>query len=221
MAMTLQFSYGTVERALAASYGIPEAVRKTGFRGMLNNLQKLGALGEAARVGRGAPLVYTPTELHRFIVAIELCELGVPPATTVALIDGYWAKFESICNRAEKNNPAIHGGVPIDPNDDIVIYLGGVSLRTGSLKGARSPSIPNINHCKLRDLSGHMVQWIGDTTELPPRALVVNLSARLRSFHAALAEAHTVELLAERAKLDAKIEAAKIEPGQGRRKRGP
>jgi hypothetical protein len=233
--------YGTVERALATSYEVPEAVRKAGFRSMLSNLQKLGVLGEAARVGRGAPLDYTPTEFHRFIVAIELCELGVPPATTVALIDGYWPKFKLICDRAERNNPAIHGGAPIDPSEDIVIYLGGVSLRTGSLKGARSPSIPNINHCKLGELPWHMVQWIGDTTELPPRALVVNLSARLRSFHAALAEAHTVELraerakleaellaerakleaehLAERAKLDAKIEAAKIEPGQRKRKR--
>ena len=70
---------------------------------MLNNLQKLGVLGEAARVGRGAPLAYTPVELHRLLVAIELCELGVPPATTVALIASYWeSKLKAICSDAER-----------------------------------------------------------------------------------------------------------------------
>jgi hypothetical protein len=187
----LQIPYGVLERALTTSYGVPEAVRETGFRGMLNNLQKLGVLGEAARVGRGTPLVYTPIELHRFIVAIELCELGVPPATAVALISSYWKKFESICARAELNNPAMHGGEPIDPDDDVILFLGGVGLRTGSLRGAQSPAIPNIDHCKLRDLPRHMAQWLrmdsdGDAAESPPRALVINLSARLRSFHAAM-----------------------------------
>lgn len=172
---------------------------------MLNNLQKIGVLGEAARVGRGSPLMYTPVELHRLIIAIELCELGVPPATTAALIANYWgSKLKAICSDAERNNPAVRGGEPIDSGDDILVYLGGVSLRTGSLKGARSPSIPNINRCKLRDLPLHMVQWMkmdpdDNPTDLPPRALVVNLSARLRTFQAALLRPHMDELRAEHA----------------------
>ena len=111
----LTFSYGAIERALATSYGIPEAGRESGFRSMLSNLQKLGVLGEAARVGRGAPLTYTPDTLHRFVVALELCELGVPPATTATLIRSYWdAKLKAICSAAERNNPAARGGMPID-----------------------------------------------------------------------------------------------------------
>jgi hypothetical protein len=201
----LQFPYRVVERALATSYGIPEAARDSGFRSMLNNLQKLGVLGEAARVGRGAPLVYTPLELHRLVVAIELCELGVPPATTAALIANYWeSHLNAICRDAERNNPAVRGGERIDPGDDVLLYLGGVSLRTGSLKGARSPTIPNINSCKLRDLKLHMVQWMtmdpdANATDLPPRALVVNLSARLRAFHAAFNRPYMDELRAEHA----------------------
>jgi hypothetical protein len=199
----LQFSYGVVERAFATSHGISEAARVAGFRSMLNNLQKLGVLGEAARVGRGAPLVYTPIELHRLLVAIELCELGVPPATTAALIANYWeSKLKAICSDAERNNPAVRGGEPIDPGDDIVLYLGGVSLRTGSLKGAQSPSIPNLNRCKLRDLPRHIVQWMkmdphDNAADLPPRALVVNLSARLRAFHAAFNRPYMDELRGE------------------------
>jgi hypothetical protein len=183
---TLQFPYGVVERALATSHSIPEAVRTTTFRGMIGHLQKLGVLGEDARVGRGTPLVYSPTEMHRFIVAIELCELGVPPATVVALIASYWEKLESICARAELNNPALHGGEPIDPDDDVVLFLGGLGLRTGPLRGERSPAIPNIDHCKLRDLPRHMAQWLRTDSDDAARGLVVNLSARLRSFHAAL-----------------------------------
>jgi hypothetical protein len=222
----LEVSYGPVERALATCSRIPEAVREAGFRSMLNNLQKLGVLGEAARVGRGAPLVYTPIELHRLLVAIELCELGLPPATTAALIANYWeSKLKAICSDAERNNPAVRGGEPIDPGDDIVVYLGGVSLRTGSLKGARSPSIPNINYCKLRDLRRHIVQWMttgpdDNAADLPPRALVVNLSARLRAFHAALVPPYMDELRTEYAAGKVKkARAARRAGGRTRRKR--
>src|SRR5262249_27815215 len=134
-----QVPYGSVERALAASHGIPEAVREAGFRSMLNNLQKLGVLGEKARVGRGSPLAAAPREAHRLILALELCELGVPPATAVGLVATYWdSKLKEICSDAERNNPAARGGDPIDPGDDIIVHLGGVGLRTGSLKGAPS-----------------------------------------------------------------------------------
>jgi hypothetical protein len=199
----LTFSYWAIEQALATSYGIPEAARESGFRSMLSNLQKLGVLGEAARVGRGTPLTYTPDTLHRFVVALEFCELGVPPATTATLIGGYWdSKLKAICSAAERNNPAARGDVPIDPGDDIVIFLGGVGLRTSTLKGARSPAIPAINSCKLRDLPSSMQQWLtmrgpNDALGLAPRAWTVNLSARLRSVHDALSDAYAAELAAE------------------------
>jgi hypothetical protein len=104
------------------------------------------------------------------------------------------------CHRAQ---PERRGGEPIDPGDDILLYLGGVSLRTGSLKGARPPSIPNINHCKLRELPIHIVEWMkmdpdNNPADLPPRSLALNLSARLRAFHRGLAAAHMIELRRER-----------------------
>jgi hypothetical protein len=199
----ITISYGSIERGLATSYGVPETARAGGFRSMLANLQKLGVLGEAARVGRGTPLAYTPDMLHRFVIALELGELGVPPATTAALIDNYWdSKLRAICRKAEENNPAIRGGRPIDPGDDVVIYLGGVGIRTSTLKGARVPAVPAINQCKLRELQARIIRWMtmegpNDALGLAPRALVLNLSARLRSVHAALADAHTKELIAE------------------------
>ena len=136
-----EISYGAVERAFAATHGISDAVRQAGFRSMLSNLQKLGALGAQARVGRGAALKYGPTELHRLLLALEFCELGIPPATAVALVETYWeSKLKAICRDAERNNPAVRGGEPIDPADDIVVHLGGISLRTGLLRGERFPA---------------------------------------------------------------------------------
>jgi len=220
----LEFTYGTVERAVAWSHGVPETSRKAGFRSMLNNLQKLGVLGEAARVGRGAPLTYTATELHRLFLGLELCELGLPPATAVGLVATYWdSKFDKICHEAEKNNPAARGGQPIDPGDDTVIHLGGVALRTGSLKGARSPTIPNINSCKLRELPTKIVEWMkmdpdDNPADLPPRALVLNFSARLRAFQRGLAAAHMIELRAEHTAIG-KIKARADRRSRGRRQR--
>jgi hypothetical protein len=160
---------------------------------MLSNLQKLGALGAQARVGRGAALRYGPTELHRLVLTLEFCELGIPPATAVGLVNQYWeSKLKAICRDAERNNPAMRGGEPIKLGDDIVVHLGGISLRTGLLRGEQFPGVPNINRCKLRELPGYIEQWMMMTPDdpVPPRALVVNLSARLRRFHAALAVAH-------------------------------
>jgi hypothetical protein len=37
----VDFSYGEIERALAVTHGIRDAVRHSGFRSMLSNLQKL------------------------------------------------------------------------------------------------------------------------------------------------------------------------------------
>ena len=189
-------SYGPIERALAITHGISDAVRQAGFRSMLSNLQKLGALGAQARVGRGAALKYGPTELHRLILTLEFCELGIPPATAVALVDTYWEpqlkKIIADANRVvERDEP---------PSNDVIIHLGGVSLRTGPLKGERFPGVPNINRCTLSELPKYIAQWMAMAADdpVPPRALVVNLSARLRAFHAAFAKAFLEEALAER-----------------------
>jgi hypothetical protein len=193
----LSFPYGTVERALAIAYRVPEDVRPAGFRSMVANLQKLGALGAQARVGRGAALSYTPTEFHRLILALEFCELGVPPATVVAILDAYWeSKLKAIIDAAAR------GLVRHEPGgNDVILYLGGVSLRTGSLRGEAFPSV-HIDRCSLDKLPLEMKRWMAmaPNDPAPPRALVVNLSARLRAFHDALSDANKNDLDAERSR---------------------
>jgi hypothetical protein len=191
-----EISYGAVERALAVAHNVPDAVRQAGFRSMLSNLQKLGALGAQARVGRGAALKYTPTELHRLVLTLEFCELGIPPATAVSLVNTYWeSKLKAIIGAAERG--VVHEE---PPGNDVIIHLGGVSLRTGSLRGEQFPGVPNLNQCKFSELPSYIKQWMAmkPSDPVPPRALVVNLSARLRTFHSALADAYMDELRAER-----------------------
>jgi hypothetical protein len=217
-----QASYGTVERALANAHGISDAIRQAGFRSMLSNLQKLGALGAQARVGRGTALKYGPTELHRLVLTLEFCELGIPPATAVALVDTYWKqKLKDIIAAAERT--VMHEE---PPDNDVIIHLGGISLRTGPLKGERFPGVPNINRCRLSELPRYIKFWMAMTPDdqVPPRALVMNLSARLRSFHRALAASHMDELLAERRDTTAtepprpKAPARKVKAKRARRK---
>jgi hypothetical protein len=210
-------SYGPIERALATTHGISDAVRQAGFRSMLSNLQKLGALGPQARVGRGATLKYGPTELHRLILTLEFCELGIPPATAVALVDTYWeAKLKKIIADAER---VVEREEP--RGNDVIIHLGGVGLRTGPLKGERFPGVPNINSCRLSELPKYVTQWMAMRPDdpVPPRALVVNLSARLRAFHAEFAKTFLEDALADRGREAANAERKPPAPKVKRRKR--
>ena len=187
--MPLHITYGAIERALAAAYGIPDSDRETGFRGWVTNLQKLGVLGEAARVGRGAALNYTPDEWHRLLFALELSEVGVTPAVAVALIEVFWERqLKEIFRKAEKT---VERDEPVD--EDVIIILAGVSLRSGawtSPKGSKFPGVPNVIDIRMKHLRHEAERWMRreyDVPGTPPaRALMMNLSLRLRLFHQAL-----------------------------------
>jgi hypothetical protein len=178
-----KFSYGVVERALAVAYRIPEERRPGGFRSALNNLQRLGALGPHSHIGRGAALTYTHVEFNRLILALEFCEFGIPPATAVALVETYWeSKLKAIIGAAQ--DPI--GILPDRPEgDDVILCLVGVALRTSTLRGETGPVAPIIEQRSLDDLPAAMTQWM-TPNDPTPRAMIVNLSARFRAFHAAL-----------------------------------
>lgn len=173
-------SYGHVEAALVQVYGIPDKAVGA-FRGRIGNLQKLGLFGAKNMPGRGAALRYGPDQLHRLIFACELFEFGVGPATVLALVKALWeSSLNQIFKKAEQ-------AAQRDPGlDDIVMHMGGVRLMTN----AWSRAVPNVNSCPLRKLPYYMEDWMrmGGRDRLPARALVLNLSSRLRQFHTALAD---------------------------------
>ena len=178
-------TYAQVERALVATYGVPREAQGA-FRGKLGHLQRQGLLGAHHQPGKGNALAYTPDLMHRLLFACEALEFGLSRATVVALVDVLWSrrirKIFEVAEKAAQIDPGPNGD---NTGGDIILHMGGVML----MSDAWSKAVPNINSCELRKLPDHMAMWMRMTPDegLPPRALVVNLSMRLRAFHAAMA----------------------------------
>jgi hypothetical protein len=194
--LMFETSYSVVERALVRTYDIPEKALGA-FRGRLGNLQKQGIFGPKNMPGRGGRgLRYGPAMVHRMIFACELLEFGVSPAEVLDLIKVAWDRsLRKIFDKAEQT-------IECEPGqDDVIMHLGGVSM----LKAGWSDTVPNVNSCSLRQLPDYVARWMSLNPDdpypsnLPPRALIVNLSARLRSFHEAFADSHMRALAAEKA----------------------
>jgi hypothetical protein len=112
----------------------------------------------------------------------------------VGLLDTYWESTLWPIIYAAARPIGLH---PEEPEGkDTVLFLGGGSLRTDNLRGEKGPVMPIIDRCSLDELPAAMRQWM--TTTPNARGLVVNLSARLRAFHSALADANLDDALADR-----------------------
>jgi hypothetical protein len=185
-------SYSVVDGGLIAAYRVPEKALGA-FRGRLGHLQRRGLFGARHRPGRGVALTYRADQLHRLIFACEALEFGFSPALILDLVKTLWVRkkplrglrdiFES-AEQAAMIDPGEHGE---NTGQDIIMHMGGVRLLTDPWSNA----VPNVNSCELHRLPGEMAMWMrmtpNDPFGLPPRALVTNLSMRLRAFHTALA----------------------------------
>ena len=190
----MEFSYGVVEKALATAYGVSEAVRPAGFRGMISNLHKLGALGPQSRVGRGAKLTYTHIEFTRLILAIEFCEFGLPPATAAALVGRYWeCKLKTIIGVAHEAFGIVPRKTPRPRHRSLSCRR---RLRTDSLRGEKGPVVPVIDRCSLDDLPDAMRRWM--TTTPDARGLIMNPAASASRHLSALAVTNLDDALDER-----------------------
>jgi hypothetical protein len=177
-------SFNTVEKALIGAFGVrPRDVGA--FRGRLIAAQKAGLLGPKNQPGKGRALTYTPDLFHRMILTCELTELGIAPSVILELVARLWdRKLRSIFKLAET-------AAMQPPGDhDVVLYIGGVALMTGSW----SSKLPGVNRCSLKELPAQVADWMKMREDdpapanLPPRVILTNLSHRLRCFHAALAQ---------------------------------
>jgi len=203
--------YRAVETALVEAYRIPDKARGA-FRGRLAALQKAGLLGRKSMPGKGIALRYGPDQFHRMLFACELFEFGVGPSVVLSIVEELWERrLRKIFRDAE--NAAEHEPGP----DDVILHMGGVHLMLDGWTDA----VPNVNACPLHKLTDHVAMWMSMTPDdpagLPPRALVTNLSMRLRAFHTALARSYMDELRDE-ARAAGKIKA-RAEPASRGRKR--
>jgi hypothetical protein len=180
-------SYGTVERALWHAYGVPEAARAS-FRARLGHAQKAGLFGPEKQPGRGRTLIYDADVVHRLQFYCEMAEFGVTPAEALDLIEKAWDR--TICRIFDKAEWTL---IHCEPGlDDIILHMGGVHM----LLDGWAHTVPNVNSCPLRELPRMVRAWMEmnpddpPPSNLPPRAMIVNLSARLRTFHAKFADSH-------------------------------
>jgi hypothetical protein len=198
--------YGAVETALVQGYRVPDDAVGA-FRGRLAALQKQGFLGTTP--GKGIALTYTPDLLHRLVFACEMFQFGISPAVVLGIVEAQWERrLRKIFRDAEDAAERDPG-----PNDVILHLAARVMTDTWS------DVVPAVNACPLRKLPSNIAMWMKMTPDdpmgLPPRVLVTNLSAALRTFHANFARSFTDEQRAERT---GKVEAQAI-PRASRRKR--
>jgi hypothetical protein len=178
----LRFSFASLEAAFIRTYGIAPADQAR-FRARLTFLQRGGLFGARNRPGKGTRLGYDIDMMRRVLFCVELAELGIAPSEQLKLVAELWDKrICEIFNEAETANR--HGG------DDIVLLMTGVSLMVEAAWGG---AVPNINSTTLSKLPAKMALAMRPRSKddpLLPRLLAVNLSARLRRFHDALADVH-------------------------------
>ena len=178
--------YGEAEAALMQTYRVP-AKAAGAFRGRLGALQKQGLFGVRNQPGKGVALRYGPDQFWRLIFVCEMLEFGVAPSVVLSLVESLWERrLRKIFKDAEDPVMRHEDAGP----DDVILHIGGVHLMGDGWSGA----VPNINACPLGKLPDHMAMWMAvkpdDPSGLPPRALITNLSMRLRAFHTALVAAH-------------------------------
>jgi hypothetical protein len=178
-----EVSYSPVEAALVRTYGV--RARDLGrFRARITFLQKGGLLGVSP--GKGKALRYTPDLIHRLIFATELSEFGIMPQAVLETVADLWeSRICRIFERAERAAMAPAGA------NDIVMVLGSPSLLVGAWTST-AKALPNVNGFPLHSLAGN-IDLLMRYSDPPPRALVVNLSERLRTFHTALVAAHNLK----------------------------
>jgi hypothetical protein len=179
----LEFPYSRIDAALTSAYGVGH--RDLGaFRARLTFWQKLGVLGVSP--GKGKPVRYGPDQLHRLVFAIEIAECGATPTMVAGTIEDLWDKrirggFERAAEADRMNRPSPR---------DIALLLSNISLMIGGWNST-AKALPNVNFCELGRLPDTMALVMKDDHPgRSPRALVVNLTERLRRVHNALALAN-------------------------------
>jgi len=206
--MPFTTTYSAIVRSLGHAFDAGHDAREGALQARLVHLvQRLNILGSANKVGRGTKFEYGPTEMEKLIFALECIEVGIGPLVAARLIAEQWEDGIGAIMRAA-NSSVMHDAGP----GDVVLIFGGLHLASASWwkPSKKVPrvwdgqekvaGVPSIMSCRVEDVGKHVSAWI----ELeqrpgapPPHITAVNLTARMRKFHAELKVADMDEYLAE------------------------
>ena len=83
-------TFAQLSAKLAAIHNIASH-KRIAFEARLRNLIHLGLIErQTAEGGRGKALTYTPHEVTRFVVGVEMIQAGITPDCVVEAINGHW-----------------------------------------------------------------------------------------------------------------------------------
>jgi hypothetical protein len=195
-------SFATVEKALLRMHAV-DLQHEEAWRSRINFLRRQGVLGE--RPGSGRRIGYhTAAQLPKLLLALELAQAAVAPQVALSLIATSWDdRLNRFFRQAEKARA--------NETSDVLLLLAGI---TGMVERAGAIPVIEVTTADRLDVLGKVL----DDHLVPGRAVVINLTARLRRFHKALSEIYPQP---EDHALDRRREKAEGETktrGQGRTK---
>jgi hypothetical protein len=165
-------SFATVEKALLKMHDV-KPQHEEAWRSRINFLRREGVLGE--RPGSGRRIGYhTITNFLKLLLALELAQAAVAPRVALSLIATSWDdRLHGVFQQA--NEALVRG------TSDVVLLLAGITQMV-----QRDGAIPVIEATTADKLD--VLRTMLNDKLVPSRALVINLTARLRRFHDALVE---------------------------------
>ena len=165
-------SFATVEKALLRMHAV-EPRHEEAWRSRINFLRREGLLGE--RPGSGRRIGYhTADQLPKLMLALEMAQAAIAPRVALSLIAASWDdRLNGFFQQAEEARR--------NETSDVWLLLAGITEMM-----ERDGAIPVIEVTTTDRLD--VLRMALDDTFVPGRALVINLTARLRKFHAALIE---------------------------------
>ena len=165
-------SFATVEKALLRMHEV-EPQHEEAWRSRINFLRREGLLGE--RPGSGRRIGYhTAAQLPKLLLALEMAQAAVAPQVALSLIAKSWDdRLNRFFRQAEEARDR--------GTSDVLLLLAGITAMV-----ERDGAIPVIAATTADKLD--VLRMALDDDSVPGRALVVNLTARLRRFHKALSE---------------------------------
>ena len=163
---TETFAYGVVEAALARLFEVNPKDQRGWFKARLQNYRRLRLT--PAEPGKGKKVSYTFDDAVEWAIALEMAYSRIDPTLAVAVIQANRAAlrdFSALALKASRKEDEIFVTVRLQRISDLPV------LNYVALSGFRS-----------------FGYWLGDNDDGTRRAVVFNLTARLRALRAALAE---------------------------------
>jgi hypothetical protein len=161
------YSYAAVEKALAAVHGIDERGRVGWLRARLQHFRRLGLAPEGP--GRGKVISYTPDDIDRWLIALEVEFFKIDPTTAISFVTENWSDIARLLAEARASE-----------SDDADVLM--------TVHFDLPQKLPTVGGSTTVKGMHAIAGWLrGDLWEPARRVGIFNLSVRAKALDEALA----------------------------------